>query len=91
MLPLLRALVRIYKYTLSPVLAFLGGPASGCRFEPTCSIYFLQAVETHGPLRGTWLGIKRLGRCQPWGGSGYDPVPARHREGCPEHHHVVCE
>ena len=72
-----RVLIRAYKLTLSPLLAILGGPASGCRFEPTCSIYFLQAVETHGLVRGSWLGLKRLGRCHPWGGSGFDPVPQK--------------
>jgi hypothetical protein len=72
-----RVLIRIYQVTLSPVLAFLGGPASGCRFHPTCSEYFLQAVETHGVLHGSWLGVKRLARCHPWGGRGNDPVPLR--------------
>lgn len=72
---IVRILIRIYQVTLSPILAFLGGPASGCRFQPTCSEYFLQAVEVHGALRGSWLGLRRLGRCQPWGGRGDDPVP----------------
>ncbi|MFY9985423.1 MAG: membrane protein insertion efficiency factor YidD [Chthoniobacterales bacterium] len=79
MAPVLRFLLKIYKLTLSPILAALtGGPGSGCRFLPTCSEYFVQAVETHGWLTGCWLGTKRLLRCHPWGGSGYDPVPARH-------------
>jgi putative membrane protein insertion efficiency factor len=62
------------------------GPGSGCRFTPTCSAYFLEAVETHGFVRGSWLGLKRLARCQPWGGAGHDPVPkaTRNRE-------FVCE
>lgn len=72
---IVRILIRIYQATLSPILAFLGGPASGCRFQPTCSEYFLEAVEVHGALRGSWLGLKRLGRCHPWGGRGEDPVP----------------
>jgi hypothetical protein len=71
----LRASVCIYQSTISPLLSLIGGPGSGCRFEPTCSRYFLQAVERHGVLRGTWLGLKRLARCQPWGGCGHDPVP----------------
>ncbi len=72
---LLRFIIRIYQCTLSPLLRLLCGPDSGCRFTPTCSAYFLEAVETHGVCRGSWLGLKRLVRCQPWGGSGFDPVP----------------
>lgn len=77
MVLIVRLLIRIYQWTLSPMLSLLGGPASGCRFQPTCSRYFLEAVETHGVWRGSWLGIRRLGRCHPWGGLGDDPVPAR--------------
>lgn len=73
---LVRIFIRIYQATLSPLLAVLGGPGLGCRFQPTCSEYFLQAVETYGVLRGTWLGLSRLARCHPWGGRGEDPVPA---------------
>lgn len=72
-----RIFVRLYQVTLSPVLVALGGPRSGCRFEPSCSEYFLQAVEIHGVVRGSWLGLKRLARCHPWGGCGHDPVPPR--------------
>lgn len=91
MVLIVRFLIRIYQWTISPVLSFLTGPGGGCRFEPTCSRYFLEAVETHGVLRGSWLGLRRLGRCQPWGGQGYDPVlPRAHgadnRAGC-----VACE
>lgn len=46
-----------------------------CRFTPTCSQYALEAIRKHGPVRGLWLAIKRILRCHPWGGSGYDPVP----------------
>ena len=77
MLRLVRFGIRIYQVTLSPLLAWLGGPGSGCRFEPSCSRYFLEALEKHGLLHGTWLGLKRLGRCHPWGGCGPDPVPPR--------------
>ncbi len=45
-----------------------------CRFKPTCSQYMIDAVRRHGPWRGGWLGIRRIGRCRPWGGSGYDPA-----------------
>jgi putative membrane protein insertion efficiency factor len=48
-----------------------------CRFLPTCSEYALDALATHGALRGSWLVMRRIGRCHPWGGSGYDPVPPR--------------
>jgi putative membrane protein insertion efficiency factor len=77
MLLLARLFIRGYQLLLSPILTFLGGPGSGCRFEPTCSVYFLEALETHGVLRGTWLGVRRLGRCHPWGGRGHDPVPPK--------------
>jgi putative membrane protein insertion efficiency factor len=76
MLGVLRFCVRIYQITLSPILQWMGGPGSGCRFQPSCSEYFLQAIETHGATRGSWLGLKRIGRCHPWGGHGHDPVPA---------------
>lgn len=61
-------LIRIYQYTLSPYL-----PGS-CRYNPSCSQYSIEAINKYGPLKGTWMGIKRIGRCHPWGGSGYDPV-----------------
>ena len=72
---LIRLLVRGYQLLLSPLLQLLTGPGGGCRFQPSCSRYFLAACETHGILRGSWLGLRRLARCQPWGGLGYDPVP----------------
>jgi putative membrane protein insertion efficiency factor len=62
-------LIKIYQYTLSP---FLG---RHCRFVPTCSQYGIEALQKHGALKGSWLTIKRILRCNPWGGSGYDPVP----------------
>ena len=58
----------------------MGGPNSGCRFTPTCSQYFLEAVEIHGVLKGGFLGLKRIMRCNPWGGQGHDPVPMCHCE-----------
>ncbi len=66
---LLLAAARLYQRTLSLVL-----PVQ-CRFFPSCSAYFVEAVERHGALRGSWLALRRLLRCHPLGGSGYDPVP----------------
>jgi putative membrane protein insertion efficiency factor len=81
MLLLVRFLIRGYQLCVSPVLSFLGGPGSGCRFQPTCSVYFLEALERHGFFRGTWLGMRRLCRCHPWGGQGHDPVPEQSGRG----------
>jgi len=75
----IRVLIRFYQRVLNPMIKFTAGPAAGCRFSPTCSHYFLQAVEAHGPLTGSWLGIRRIFRCHPWGGWGYDPVPTPQR------------
>jgi putative membrane protein insertion efficiency factor len=72
---LTRLIIRLYQATVSPFLHWLGGPGTGCRFEPSCSQYFLEAVEGHGFMRGTQLGVKRICRCNPWCTPGYDPVP----------------
>jgi hypothetical protein len=71
------SLLKLYKSTLSLFLKVTFG--GGCRYSPTCSEYAAEAVEKHGVLSGTWLSIKRLSRCHPWGGSGFDPVPSRKR------------
>jgi len=63
--------VRLYQLTLSP---FLG---QNCRHYPTCSTYTIEAIQEWGPLKGVWLGIKRILKCHPWGTSGYDPVPKK--------------
>jgi putative membrane protein insertion efficiency factor len=89
MLLVVRVLIRLYQWTLSPLLRLLTGADAGCRFEPTCSAYFLEAVETHGIFAGAWLGLKRIGRCHPWGGRGYDPVPPHRRDAAADP--VVCE
>ena len=61
-------LIRLYQLLASPF-------PSSCRYTPGCSTYTLEAVRRHGALKGVWLGLKRIRRCHPWGGSGYDPVP----------------
>ncbi|BBK29589.1 putative membrane protein insertion efficiency factor [Allostella humosa] len=61
---------RAYQWVLSPLF-----PPS-CRFEPTCSAYAVEALGRHGALRGSWLTLRRLVRCNPWGSAGYDPVPS---------------
>lgn len=61
--------IAFYQHVISPFT-----PPS-CRFTPTCSEYARQAIVKHGPFKGLWLAIKRLSKCHPWGGSGYDPVP----------------
>ncbi len=61
--------IRAYRLMLSPWVGH------GCRFQPTCSAYALEALERHGAIKGLWLTVRRLARCHPWGGHGYDPVP----------------
>lgn len=63
-------LIRFYQYVLSP---YLGG--SKCRYTPSCSQYTLDAIQKYGPIKGIYLGVKRLSKCHPGGGHGYDPVP----------------
>ncbi|HEY2573180.1 MAG TPA: membrane protein insertion efficiency factor YidD [Verrucomicrobiaceae bacterium] len=72
-----RIAIRGYQRLISPLLHAIGGPASGCRFTPTCSEFFLQAVEIHGFWRGSWMGLKRIARCHPWSEGGPDPVPPK--------------
>lgn len=62
-------LIGVYKKLISPWLP------NSCRFTPTCSVYTLEALQKYGLIKGLWLGIKRIGRCHPWGGHGHDPVP----------------
>ena len=73
----LKFLIRVYQVALSPLL----GP--NCRYYPTCSQYAIEALETHGTFKGTWLAIKRISRCHPWHEGGFDPVPGR----CLKHSH----
>ena len=69
---LLIKLVRLYQLVLSPVMG------NQCRFAPTCSNYSIEALEKHGAMRGSWLTIKRIGRCHPGCEGGHDPVPTNH-------------
>jgi putative membrane protein insertion efficiency factor len=62
-------LIKIYQYVISPVLP------NSCRYTPTCSQYGIEAIKKHGPFKGGWLTLKRIARCNPWGGHGHDPVP----------------
>ena len=68
------ALARFYRLAISPWLG------ANCRFDPTCSTYTIQALQLHGVFKGSWLAMMRMGRCHPWGGSGYDPVPASNKD-----------
>jgi putative membrane protein insertion efficiency factor len=65
----LLVLIRVYQYTLRPLLG------AHCRFYPSCSEYAREAVERHGAAAGSWLAVKRIGRCHPYHPGGYDPVP----------------
>lgn len=68
-------LLHVYQWTISPILHFLSGPGSGCRYHPSCSVYAIEAVKIHGCVKGLWLSTRRILRCHPWGGEGHDPVP----------------
>ena len=61
--------IKLYQWTLSPLIG------RSCRYTPTCSNYGIEAIRKHGPFKGGWLTLKRVLSCNPWGGSGYDPVP----------------
>lgn len=75
-------LIQVYRATLSPLLG------ANCRYTPTCSRYTEEAVRRFGPWRGSWMGLRRIGRCHPWHAAGYDPVPTRPHDavgGSPSH------
>jgi uncharacterized protein len=63
--------IRFYQWAISPMLG------SACRYNPSCSRYTVEAIEEWGIFKGTWLGLKRIFRCHPWGGHGYDPIPKK--------------
>ena len=64
-------LIRGYQLIISPLLG------SNCRFMPTCSEYAMESLRSHGLIKGSYLTIKRIGKCHPWGGNGYDPIPTK--------------
>ena len=64
-------LIYFYKIVISPLMP------SSCRFQPTCSSYFIEALKVHGVFKGSYLGLNRISRCHPWGKNGYDPVPKK--------------
>jgi uncharacterized protein len=68
---LLIGLLKAYRFAISPLYGQV------CRYHPSCSAYALEAVAVHGSIKGTWLAVRRVGRCNPWARGGYDPVPAK--------------
>lgn len=74
--------IKVYQWCISPLFP------SNCRFTPTCSTYAIEAIRMHGPFKGGFLGAKRIAKCHPWGGSGYDPVPPT--SGVTQNHSCAC-
>jgi len=72
---ILIGIIRFYQVAISPLTA------PTCRYAPSCSAYAREAIEVHGAVRGVWLALRRVLRCHPWGGHGYDPVPRRRARG----------
>jgi len=68
---LLIGLLKAYRFAISPLYGQV------CRYHPTCSAYALEAVTTHGSIKGSWLAVRRIARCHPWAAGGYDPVPGK--------------
>lgn len=71
---ILVGVIRFYQAVISPLLP------SVCRYSPTCSEYGKEAITVHGPMKGSWLAVKRIASCHPWGGAGYDPVPTKQKK-----------
>ena len=65
------SIIRFYQIFISPLIG------NNCRYHPTCSEYFIESLKIHGPIKGTILGDKRISKCHPWGGKGFDPVPGK--------------
>lgn len=72
-------LLRAYRFAISPLYGQV------CRYHPSCSAYALEAVTVHGSIKGSWLAVRRIGRCHPWASGGYDPVPAKTSRRSPGH------
>ena len=66
-------IIRFYQIFISPLTG------NNCRYHPTCSAYFIKSLQIHGPIRGLVLGVKRISKCHPWGGKGFDPVPEKEK------------
>ena len=66
-------IIRFYQIFISPLTG------NNCRYHPTCSAYFIKCLQIHGPIKGFVLGVKRISRCHPWGGKGFDPVPEKEK------------
>ena len=66
-------IIRFYQIFISPLTG------NNCRYHPTCSAYFIKSLQIHGPFKGFMLGVKRISKCHPWGGKGYDPVPEKEK------------
>ncbi|MBL8836330.1 MAG: membrane protein insertion efficiency factor YidD [Alphaproteobacteria bacterium] len=81
---ILRGAIRLYQLTIPAIT----GPS--CRFEPSCSEYAREAIAIHGPLAGLGLAVRRIARCHPWGGSGWDPVPPAASSRHESSHHEAC-
>jgi putative membrane protein insertion efficiency factor len=73
-----KSLIRLYQFVLSPVLG------NNCRFHPSCSRYAIEAIDVHGVIRGSWIAVRRLARCHPWHPGGVDPVPPDRRNQAPQ-------
>ena len=66
-------IIRFYQIFISPLTG------NNCRYHPTCSAYFIESLQIHGPIKGFVLGVKRISKCHPWGGKGFDPVPEKEK------------
>lgn len=75
---IVKGLIRIYQFVLSPVLG------NNCRFHPSCSSYAIEAIDAHGVIRGSWIAMRRLAKCHPWHPGGVDPVPPNRRNRAPQ-------